>query len=111
MFDSPQRRPIYATAGEQVTCEHGHVICDFRRDGLCGEPFDPSRLLGNWRQPEPASGDANVVCAICQTPFYDGLALHFADGYRYADPAFSGSPGRSGDIRPGLGARFNHGSV
>lgn len=104
-------RPLYARKGERVTCESGHPICAFSRDAACGEAFDQSGFLCEWTQAEPVAGDTNVGCRTCGAPFYDGLALHFADGYRYSNPPYDTFAGRGGMMRPGLGANFNYGAV
>ena len=102
-------RPIYARAGEAVTCENGHTICTFSRDAGCGEAFRQENFLCGWTQPEPRAGVVNVGCRLCGAPFYRGLALHFADGYRYAAAGQDTAPtGYRGAMRPGLGADFTY---
>lgn len=102
-------KPIYARKGERVTCEEGHVIATFSRDTVSGEAFRQSTFLCEWTQPEPRPGDADIVCAVCGAPFYQGLMLHVEDGWRAAPPGFDTSPtGLRGAMRPGLGAQFTH---
>jgi hypothetical protein len=76
---------IYAHAGETVTCENGHPICDFVEDVAIGQTQDVPRQLGNWRQDVPQVGALPLpVCAQCGAQFTDGSAYHFADGWRHS---------------------------
>lgn len=75
--------PIYANAGETVTCENGHPICDFVQETRTGETQDLENQLGNWRQAAPRRGDHPIPgCAICGAPFYNGLIFHIGDKWR-----------------------------
>ena len=97
---------IFAKAGEWVTCENGHRICQIARDLIKNEMMDPPRDFANWQQSEPALGtpaDA-ILCADCGAHWFnngqildqisineeagtklalvDGPRLHFEDGWR-----------------------------
>lgn len=73
--------PLYARKGEEVVCENLHRICTVARDVRSDEPM-PEDMLTDWTQPPPVRGMANVVCAQCGAPFYQGPVLMFRDGYR-----------------------------
>lgn len=73
----------YAEAGETVTCENGHPICNFMRPVAIGQMQDLARDLGNWRQTAPIVGQAEQPrCAKCGAEFYRSGIFHFADGWR-----------------------------
>lgn len=75
----------YAYAGEEVTCENGHLICEFTADVFVGQTQDPPSQLGKWRQPEPAVGAQIPTCAVCGGAFYQaGGVFHFRYGWRTA---------------------------
>lgn len=77
------RLPRYAAAGEQVTCENGHLICEFLVDVAVGQTQDLERQLGNWTQEPPEIGQISVPgCAVCGAEFYRGGVFHFSDGWR-----------------------------
>lgn len=74
---------LYAKAGETVTCENGHPICDFVVDIRRGQPQHPATQLGNWRQPEPQVGTIPIPgCEKCGAPFTDGMLYHVGDSWR-----------------------------
>jgi hypothetical protein len=74
---------VYATAGETVTCENGHPICDFLETVHVGQEQDADRQLGNWRQDKPTVGQFPIPrCAKCGAPFATGVVYHFRDGWR-----------------------------
>lgn len=76
----------YAVAGEIVTCENGHPICEFIETVESGQRQDLPRQLGKWRQPEPEVGTIPVpVCAVCGAQFYTGAHFHIGESWR--DPA------------------------
>lgn len=78
---------VYAHAGETVTCENGHPICEFVETVVIGQMQEPARQLGNWRQDAPQVGAMPVPgCALCGAPFSDGSSYHFADGWRRGRP-------------------------
>ena len=86
-FFAPQTtdycRRCYAFAGETVTCENGHPICDFARDVVYGTMQDTKSDFGNWRQPAPQVGDFPIPgCAVCGAPFADGMVYHVGDSWR-----------------------------
>ena len=69
--------PIYAEAGETVTCENGHPICEFMRTVRYGEMQNVEINLGNWKQTSPSAGTYPIpVCAKCGSPFTDGSRYH-----------------------------------
>jgi hypothetical protein len=72
---------IYASKGDQVTCENGHVVCEFGRNVAAGEPFDPSALV-NWIQKTPKRGQQTAPCEQCGARWYKGSLFHFSDGWR-----------------------------
>ena len=75
--------PIYAHAGETVTCENGHPICDFARDVYRGMMQDPPRDFTNWRQVVPVVGERLIpMCAVCGASFTNGLVYHVGDAWR-----------------------------
>jgi hypothetical protein len=75
--------PTYAEAGEVVTCENGHPICEFIETVAWGQIQDVERQLGRWHQEKPEVGQLPLpVCAICSASFTDGMRYHFGDGWR-----------------------------
>lgn len=74
---------LYASCGDHVTCENGHLICEFVRDVYVGEMFDP-HALGNWQQREPAIGTLIQPCEACNARWYKGTYFHLEDGWRIA---------------------------
>jgi len=73
----------YAVAGETVTCESGHPICDFVETVNYGQMQDVKRQLGNWRQPEAKIGEFPIRgCAVCGKPWTTGSTYHFKFGWR-----------------------------
>ncbi len=68
---------LFAKAGDQVTCENGHIICTVSRNIFVADDYVPTHLI-NWTQPEPKTGSlTDVKCAQC------GEELR----YTYAGPA------------------------
>jgi len=87
---------IYASAGDTVTCENGHPICDFLEDVAVGKIPDLHKQLGNWRQPEPQKGDLpkDHPCAVCGARWFNhpatlGVTFHFQDGWRFQEGKLS----------------------
>jgi hypothetical protein len=80
---------LYAKAGEQVTCENGHVICEAARDLHTFATWSPADWT-NWTQPEPMPGTSleACLCAICGARWVraPGMIYHFADGWRDGRP-------------------------
>lgn len=75
----------YALSGEKVTCENGHVICEFMVDVFVGQTQDLGRQIGNWTQEAPMVGADVQVCAVCGGEFYKaGGVFHIEHGWRYA---------------------------
>ena len=76
----------YALAGEIVTCENGHPICEFTDHVCVGESFR-SRDLTNWRQEEPKVGQVPIPrCAVCGARFVlGGNVFHIGDSWRDPD--------------------------
>lgn len=73
----------YAAAGDQVTCENGHGICEFVCDVAVGQMQDLPRQLGNWTQDQPEIGQIEPpLCAVCAAEFYRWGIFHFKDGWR-----------------------------
>jgi len=76
----------YALKGEAVTCENGHVICEFVETVHVGQRQDVERQLGNWQQKKPTLGQLPLpVCEKCGAQFTLGDRYHFASGWRVAD--------------------------
>ena len=75
--------PVYAHAGETVTCENDHPICDFVETVHAGQMQRLETQLGNWRQVKPTIGQIPIPgCAICGKPFTDGTIFHIGDAWR-----------------------------
>ena len=73
----------YAAAGDQVTCENGHPICEFVVDVAVGQTQDLAVQLGNWTQEPPEIGQMETPgCAVCGADFCRGGVFHFHDGWR-----------------------------
>jgi hypothetical protein len=73
----------YAAAGDQVTCENGHPICEFVVDVAVGQTQDLAVQLGNWTQKPPEIGQMeSPLCAVCGADFCRGGVFHFHDGWR-----------------------------
>ena len=79
---------LFAKAGETVTCENGHPICDAAHDLVYGELQDPPNDWTNWRQPEPPIGTlpAEALCVVCGAQWFGAVGrvaqFHFEDGWR-----------------------------
>ena len=78
--------PVYAKAGEVVTCENGHVICQFVETVCRGATQNLPKQLGHWRQKEPKVGGPIPVCAKCGAWFYLSPGL-FHIGKSWRDPS------------------------
>lgn len=76
-------RAFYATSGEQVTCENGHVMCEFSRDIPKWKMFEKGDQVA-WRQPEPEVGAPNPTCKTCGARAIVWPYFHFVDGWRIA---------------------------
>ena len=73
----------YAAAGDQVTCENGHPICEFTVDVAVGQMQDLAVQLGNWTQDQPEIGQIEPpLCAVCAGEYYRWGIFHFKDGWR-----------------------------
>lgn len=74
----------YARAGEEVTCEGGHVICVVLVDIPRGAEHS-DHYLGDWCDPKPAIG-SRPVCSRCGAWWIrwesGSTLLHFASGWR-----------------------------
>lgn len=73
----------YATAGELVICEGGHVIATIAKDIPRGSEHDDSFF--RWRQQPPKEGTPAklVTCHVCGAPWFygpEGESLHFEQG-------------------------------
>lgn len=75
-------REVYALAGEEVTCENGHVICEFKTTVYRDAAQDLPTQLHHWRQREPKVGDPMPFCMKCGARWYDGASFHFRGGWR-----------------------------
>ena len=80
-----------AKAGEQVTCENGHVICEAVQNIATAAPYSSADWTG-WTQPEPMMGTelGRCNCTVCGARWVKGpgAIFHFADGWRDARPAW-----------------------
>lgn len=75
---------IFAKAGEWVTCESGHRICQIARDLELGE-LQLANDFTNWQQDEPAPGAMIAQCAVCGGDWYrgvTGLEMHIGGKWR-----------------------------
>lgn len=82
---------LFARNGEWVTCANGHRICQFTRDVVVGEMFDPA-AMGNWQRQVPRRGTMHydALCTVhepgaalpCGAEWFHGTSYHFADGWR-----------------------------
>jgi hypothetical protein len=78
-------RSVYAFAGETVTCENGHPICDFVETVYFGDFQRPDQQFGNWRQSKPQVGQLPLpVCEKCGAAFTDGMRYHIGEVWRTA---------------------------
>lgn len=74
---------VYANAGEKVTCENGHPICEFVKTVHVGEMQALEHQLGNWQQPVPDGGALPIPgCAACGAAFTDGMLFHINQAWR-----------------------------
>ena len=77
------KRPVFASAGETVTCENGHPICEFVETVHYGQMQNLPAQLGNWRQEPPKLGSFDIKCEKCGAKFAAGNGhFHFANGWR-----------------------------
>ncbi len=74
-------RGPYATKGEEIVCENGHVICTVARDIKRGELFDPE-VFHRWRDPPPTIGTEKQPCCRCGAEWFRGTSFHFKEGWR-----------------------------
>ena len=78
--------PVYAKAGEVVTCENGHPICEFVVDVISGATQNLPKQLGNWRQKVPTVGQMPIPrCAVCGARFAIAGGI-FHIGSEWRDP-------------------------
>jgi hypothetical protein len=77
--------PVYAYAGETVTCEYGHPICDFAETVHWGQTCNLPKHLTNWRQKEPIVGQFPLpICDQCGSQFVgNSNVFHFKEGWRF----------------------------
>jgi hypothetical protein len=74
---------VYAFAGETVTCENGHPICDFVETVELGQEQKVASQLGNWRQPSPEIGQIPIPgCNKCGAAFSNGMVYHIGSEWR-----------------------------
>ena len=77
-------RPVFANAGEKVTCENGHEIATMSHTIHVGDIFNRDDFV-NWKQREPAAGTMSQPCEICGKRWFDNefpQKFHFAGGWR-----------------------------
>lgn len=92
------RGGLIARAGEVVTCENGHEICDVARDIFLHDHVSPSQFT-NWRnQPAPQPGENIRPCHECGADYisapgrFGGHKLRVAGEWRpAAAPAQAGA--------------------
>ena len=76
-------KDIYARAGEIVTCENGHPICEFVENVFYGQIQDVTRQFGNWWQEQPKIGEFPIRgCTVCGAMFTTGMVYHIGDSWR-----------------------------
>lgn len=74
---------VYALAGEIITCENGHPICEFVKTVETGAIQNVAEQIGKWRQKAPTVGDFPIPgCAICGAEWTDGQTYHIAGAWR-----------------------------
>jgi hypothetical protein len=82
---APQQMPLYAKAGETVTCTKGHEICDLRRDIHVGDPIQTGQFT-NWRNQNPPEPHSEIMpCPTCGEPYIKGplaMQLHIENEWR-----------------------------
>ncbi len=77
--------PVYARAGEWVTCEKGHTVCAFAETVHVGQMQDVGRHFTYWCQEPPMLGQLPIPgCQICGAAWTNGMSYHFDDGWRYS---------------------------
>jgi hypothetical protein len=81
---APGWQGVYAHAGETVTCENGHPICEFVETVYLGQSQDLERQLGKWRQKAPKTGSGLPQrCVQCDARWAEYVGVfHFKDGWR-----------------------------
>lgn len=77
---------MIAKAGETVTCESGHPICDAAED-IFQDTVASVRQFTNWRIAPPQDGTTIESCPECGARYIRvgpdlGLQLHIAGGWR-----------------------------
>lgn len=76
-------KKIYASAGETITCENGHPICDFRETVYAGDMQNPTEQFWNWRQTKPKLGVIQLPrCEVCNGMWTMGVIYHVGDSWR-----------------------------
>jgi hypothetical protein len=80
--------PVYAHAGEVVTCENGHEICTFKETVMVGQIQELDRQIGDFRQERPKVGDMlPLYCTICGARWAGAWGtFHFKGGWRLDRP-------------------------
>jgi hypothetical protein len=82
-FIKPVEIPVYAYKGERVTCENGHVVCEFVETVFRGGSQALDVQLGYWRQKKPVIGQMELPrCEICGAKWYYGGIFHTMAGWR-----------------------------
>jgi len=80
-----QQMPLYAKAGETVTCTKGHEICDLSRDIRVGDPIQTGQFT-NWRNQKPPEPHSDIMpCPTCGEPYIKGpfaMQLHINGEWR-----------------------------
>ena len=85
-FYAEKAKIEYAKAGEIVTCETGHEICEVAKTLHVGDLIQAEQFI-NWRDreaPEPRD-PIDAYCKTCGERYIRGVGgyqLHFADGWR-----------------------------
>jgi hypothetical protein len=85
--ETPEK-PLWAAAGETITCLNGHPICDIAHDIHVGDGRSRHNFT-NWRQPEPdrKTPMSSLVCTECRHVWvradsHNNVFFHFAEGWR-----------------------------
>lgn len=72
--------PLYACAGERVTCENGHYICTVARDIVMGAFAQRGEFMDWCFGGEPEIGKPPPPCQ-CGAPWWQpGQKFHFDNG-------------------------------
>ena len=83
---------LIAKAGEIVTCESGHEICDVAED-IYGHGRIASKQFANFRWDyAPKSGETVPNCPQCGARFILARAPHLGGGVVHIDDEWRGVP-------------------